>query len=145
MIKFDKSSKYRVFSNFEPCTIRYGGLIYPSVEAAFQAQKTLDENERLEFTRLTASQAKKKGRTLKLRDDWEDVKVQVMYDLCLEKFRYESELKDLLLETGDEEIVENTTAWHDNIWGNCDCLKCSGIIGQNLLGKVLMRVRDDIK
>lgn len=145
MIKFDKNSKHRVFSNFEPCTIRYGGLIYSSVEAAFQAQKTLDENERLEFTRLTASQAKKKGRTLKLRDDWEDVKVQVMYDLCLEKFRYESELKDLLLETGDEEIVENTTAWHDNIWGNCDCLKCSGIIGQNLLGKVLMRVRDDIK
>lgn len=52
------------------------------------------------------------------------------------------ELRKILLSTGDEELVEDTTSWHDNIWGNCDCPRCRNIPGQNLLGKALMQVRD---
>jgi predicted NAD-dependent protein-ADP-ribosyltransferase YbiA (DUF1768 family) len=60
--------------------------------------------------------------------------------LC--KFSQHPELQNILLETGDTYIEENTTGWHDNIWGNCHCPKCQKIKGQNLLGKALMDVRE---
>ena len=73
-----------------------------------------------------------------LRSDWEDVKFRVMEDILLCKFTQDEHCKQLLLGTGDVVIVENTTRWHDNIWGNCDCSKCQHIDGKNLLGKALM-------
>ena len=68
-----------------------------------------------------------------------------MVDVCYAKFTQNEDLKDILLSTGNEELCENTTGWHDNIWGNCECPKCKDIIGKNLLGKALMEVRDRIK
>ena len=52
-------------------------------------------------------------------------------------------LKEKLLATGDEELVEGNF-WHDNFWGVCSCSKC-GNKGQNKLGKLLMQVREEIK
>ena len=94
---------------------------------------------------MSAREAKKAGRTVKLRPDWEEVKLDVMHEACLAKFSQHEYLKEALLSTGDEEIIENTTAWHDNIWGNCDCPRCSNKVGQNLLGKTLMRVREELR
>jgi predicted NAD-dependent protein-ADP-ribosyltransferase YbiA (DUF1768 family) len=53
-------------------------------------------------------------------------------------------MSDLLLNTGDEELIEGNY-WHDNYWGNCTCSKCKDIEGQNKLGKILMKVRDEIR
>lgn len=53
------------------------------------------------------------------------------------------ELKSKLLATGDEELVEGNT-WHDRTWGRCVCSKCGGQ-GQNLLGQLLMELREEIK
>ena len=133
--------KYAFLSNFYSSPINYNGLEYLNNEAAFQAQKTLDENTRKEFTFLSPNLAKRKGRRVALRPDWENVKDSIMYDICLEKFTSNKKLLGLLLETKDEEIVEGNY-WHDNYWGNCTCDKCGlHIKGKNKLGEILMEIR----
>lgn len=142
-IKFSKTNtKYGCFSNFFPCTVTFDGLTYQSSEAAWQAQKTLDIEQRTRFCNYTASGSKKMGRKVNLRTDWENIKYQMMIDVCYAKFTQNPEIGNILLSTGNEELIENTTGWHDNIWGNCECPRCINKVGQNLLGKALMRVRE---
>ena len=139
---FDK--EWAFLSNFYWSEIEFEGITYPTNEHFFQAMKTLDENERRAIANCrTPGQAKRMGRRVALRPDWENVKEDVMFTgLCI-KFSDE-QLADWLLETGDEELVEGTT-WHDNEWGNCSCPKCQHIEGKNKLGKLLMKVRGMIK
>ena len=139
---FDK--EWAFLSNFYQSEIEFEGITYPTNEHFFQAMKTLDIDERRAIANCrTPSQAKRMGRRVALRPDWEDIKESVMLEgLCL-KFADE-QLADWLLETGDEELVEGTT-WHDNEWGNCSCPKCAHIEGKNKLGRLLMQVRDMIK
>lgn len=140
--EFDK--EWAFLSNFYWSEIEFEGITYPTNEHFFQAMKTLDVNERRAIANCrTPGQAKRMGRRVALRPDWEDIKESVMLEgLCL-KFADE-QLADWLLETGDEELVEGTT-WHDNEWGNCSCPKCAHIEGKNKLGRLLMIVRDMIK
>ena len=140
--EFDK--EWAFLSNFYWSEIEFEGITYPTNEHFFQAMKTLDINERRAIANCrTPGQAKRMGRRVALRPDWEDIKESVMLEgLCL-KFADE-QLADWLLETGDEELVEGTT-WHDNEWGNCSCPKCAHIEGKNKLGRLLMQVRDMIK
>lgn len=139
---FDK--EWAFLSNFYWNEIEFNGITYPTNEHFFQAMKTLDENERRAIANCrTPGQAKRMGRRVALRPDWENVKEDIMFTgLCI-KFSDE-QLADWLLETGDEELVEGTT-WHDNEWGNCSCPKCQHIEGKNKLGKLLMKVRGMIK
>ena len=140
--EFDK--EWAFLSNFYWSEIEFEGITYPTNEHFFQAMKTLDVNERRAIANCrTPGQAKRMGRRVALRPDWEDIKESVMLEgLCL-KFADE-QLADWLLDTGDEELVEGTT-WHDNEWGNCSCPKCKDIPGRNKLGRLLMIVRDMIK
>jgi ribA/ribD-fused uncharacterized protein len=135
--------KYAFLSNFYNCPITYNGLTYLNNEATFQAQKTIDESIRKEFTLLPPNLAKRKGRKITLRSDWEYIKDKVMYEICLQKFNpYNNEkLLKQLIETGTETIVEGNY-WHDNYWGNCSCKKCKSIVGKNMLGKILMKIRN---
>ena len=136
-----KFSKNTYLSNFYPCNVEFDGVVYKSSEAAWQAQKTLDLEQRKKFCNCSASEAKKLGRHVKLRSDWEDIKYKLMVDVCYAKFSQNKELEDKLKSTGTELLIENTTGWHDNVWGNCECSKCTNKIGKNLLGKALMLVR----
>jgi ribA/ribD-fused uncharacterized protein len=88
----------------------------------------------------TPSMAKQVGRRVELRKDWEEIKIDVMTDLILRKFTQNKELKKKLLETGNLELEEGNY-WHDNFWGNCYCPKCKNIVGENILGIILMEVR----
>lgn len=136
---------YYFLSNFYPSTVEFEGLRFGSVEAAFQAAKTLDLEERKQFVGVQPQVAKHLGRrNVVLRPDWEDVKVDIMRQLVLQKFSRHPDLKAKLLATGNAQLVEGNN-WHDNIWGNCGCAKCSKIEGQNNLGKILMEVRDLLK
>lgn len=145
-LKFSRTNSiYGCFSNFAPFTVDYDGIQYKNSEAAWQAQKTLDPAQRIQFQSLGPSEAKKLGRRVNLRPDWEEVKYGLMVDVCYAKFSQHYDIKQTLLSTGDEEIIENTTGWHDNIWGNCDCPKCITKVGRNLLGKALMEVRDKLR
>jgi len=128
------------FSNFLKAECEYEGLTFRNSEAAFQAAKTLDNEERKKFQNLNPSEAKKLGRSIKLRPDWEAVKYQVMLDVLRSKFQ-DATLRNLLLATGDDVLIEDTTGWHDNEWGDCACEGCRNTPGNNLLGKALMDIR----
>lgn len=129
---------YFFLSNFYIAPVTYNGLTFQSNEAAFQAQKTLNEGQRRKFTRLAPSNAKKKGKNVPLREDWEKIKDKIMYEICLAKFSQNEDLKKCLLNTGNEELIEGNT-WHDTYWGICNRR------GKNKLGKILMRVREELR
>lgn len=136
--------KYAFLSNFYKSEIMLGGIRYPSVEHAFQAYKSLELQDRV---RIASAEnpgiAKRLGRHVKLRGDWEQVKDDVMYRCLVKKFE-NPKLRQKLLATGNEQLVEGNT-WHDNCWGDCHCPKCECKQGENRLGKLLMRVRDEIR
>ena len=143
MIK-EFSGKYEFLSNFWHSPFVYEGITYPTNEHFFQAMKTLNPNERMWIASAeTPGVSKRRGRTCKLRYDWEDVKDEVMLIGLRLKFSNPA-LRMQLLMTGDEELVEGNW-WHDNTWGNCSCDACRPIIGQNRLGKLLMQVRQEIR
>ena len=134
----DFRGEYRWLSNFHLVEVKLDGLPYPSTEHAYQAAKTLDIAERLMIQALpTCGQAKRTGQRLKLRDDWEQVKVEVMLDLQRQKYAVPY-LREKLLATGDAELVEGNT-WGDRFWGVC------GDTGLNWLGRLLMQVRDEVR
>jgi ribA/ribD-fused uncharacterized protein len=119
-------------------------LSYPTLEHTFQATKTLnlEERERIRLT-STPGEAKKMGRRVKLREDWESIKNLVMLDLLRLKFSDKLPyLKQKLIDTGDAHLIEGNT-WHDNHFGVCTCIEC-GSVGKNILGRLLMKVRDEI-
>ena len=133
---------FSFLSNFFPSPIvDENGTTWDTVEHFFQASKSLDLNEK-EFVRgkTTAGRAKRAGRKISIRSDWDDVKITFMQVALLMKFSQNENLKRLLLETGDAVIVEGNN-WHDNFWGVCDCSSCDGV-GTNFLGRLLMQIRE---
>lgn len=123
-------------SNFYPASVEYNGLTFLNNEAAFQSQKCIGRSN--EFCNLNPSDAKRLGRKVKLRADWEAVKDEIMYDICYAKFSQNSELRTQLLKTGSAELIEGNT-WGDKVWGVCDGE------GENRLGKILMRIRNEMR
>lgn len=131
--------EYFFLSNFYPVEIKLDGIVYPNAESAFQAQKTLDVEERRKFSMLkNPVQAKRLGRKVKLRDDWEEVKLDIMTEVVSQKFLQHPYLIEMLLQTGDEELIEGNK-WGDRFWGACKGK------GKNHLGKILMKIRDVYK
>lgn len=123
-------------SNFYPAPLEWQGLLFPSVEHAFQAAKCRDVIERRSFTFGAAADIKQLGQTVPLRSDWDEVKPEVMLDLVRRKFEIPA-LARRLLGTGDAELIEGNL-WGDRYWGVC------GGVGRNELGKILMRVREEL-
>lgn len=135
--------KYNFLSNFYPCTIRVrGGRIFPSVEHLYQAAKTSDRDRQEEIRNTpSAGIAKRVGNLVPLREDWEEIKYNVMQSAVLMKFAQNTDLGEKLIDTYPLYLIEGNY-WHDNYWGNCYCEKCKNIEGQNHLGEILMYVRD---
>jgi len=129
---------FSFLSNFFDSAFNYNGAEWPTSEHAYQAMKTLDAGEQ-ESVRMssTPGRAKRAGKKVTKRADWDNVKVGIMEDVVFSKFDQNEALKSKLISTGDALIVEGNT-WNDTFWG-----VCRGV-GDNNLGKVLMRVRDKI-
>lgn len=130
--------EHRNLSNFGEQNVEYEGLVYKSREAAYQAAKSTSYVVRLRFTTLSPSEAKREGRLILLRDDWEEIKLQVMYNIVKTCVEAHDDLKTLLLSTGHK-YLEETNWWNDQYWG-----VCRGI-GENNLGLTLMKIREEIK
>ena len=128
---------YRWLSNFWPAVVKMSGLVFPSVENAYQAAKTLDPGVRKWLSEVSPSKAKQIGKTLRVREDWEQIKLQVMYELVRYKFTCNLELKTRLIKTGDA-YLEETNTWRDKFWGVFNGQ------GENHMGKILMRIRKEI-
>lgn len=90
----------------------------------------------------TAAEAKRIGRRVELRTDWNAKKDGIMEDILRIKFQ-DKKLRELLDKTKGYELVEGNT-WHDNYWGDCRCTRgaCQGK-GKNMSGVLLMKVRDE--
>lgn len=129
--------EYRYLSNYHVADVFYDGLMYPSSEHAFQAAKSLDNGVRQSFRLLKCAEAKRLGQEVELRKDWGRVKLQVMYEILLDKFTRYEDLKEALLATG-EKYLEETNHWNDKFWGVCDGE------GSNFLGYLLMTIRSKI-
>jgi len=135
------SGKHRFLSNFFPSPIPMGMHdVAPTAEHAFQAMKTSKMREqKLVLSTETPGRAKRAGRRVTLRSDWEEVKLSVMLAVVRAKFAFEHnpELVVKLINTGDQELVEGNH-WNDTFWGVCNGL------GENHLGKILMQVRTEM-
>jgi hypothetical protein len=126
-------------SNFYPADCWYDGECYPTSEHAFQAAKTLDKSERKAIMEAkTPGESKRLGRRVTLRSDWNDIRVQVMYEILCSKFK-DSVLRQALINTGNQELVE-VNEWNDTFWGQCP----EGV-GENNLGKCLMSLREQLQ
>jgi N-glycosidase YbiA len=130
---------YFFLSNFAESPVEFEGAVYPTVEHAFAATKTLDFTER-ELIRLAArpGEAKRLGRQVALRPGWDDLRVDVMRALLARKFAPGTDLAARLLATADAQLVEGNT-WGDRFWG-----VCRGE-GRNQLGQLLMERRDELR
>lgn len=137
------TGEFRGFSNFSPHPVEVWEITFPSNEHGFVFSKNPSEWED-EWMHLTPGQIKRKGRKIRLREDWEDVKVGIMRELLLHKFVQHEDLRELLLSTGDQVLIEGNN-WHDNFWGSCRCDVCHGREGQNWLGRLLMGVRQHLR
>jgi N-glycosidase YbiA len=133
------SGKYHFLSNFSEAEVWLDGQSYPSTEHAYQAAKTLDTSWRRRIQMAeTPNEAKRLGRKAPIRDGWEDMKIDVMYKLVRQKFRQHPRLSELILDTGDSTLVEGNW-WGDRFWGVCNG------DGENHLGIILMRVREEMR
>ncbi len=129
------SGEFEFLSNF------YGEGI--TVEHKYQASKTFDTEWQVMIMRAeTPGRAKRLGRKAPIRSDWEESKVQIMFDLVREKFK-DPILKTKLIDTFPTELIEGNK-WHDNFWGKCSCMKCRGTKQLNMLGFVLMTIRGEL-
>lgn len=116
-------------------------FVVKSAEHAFQCQKatTLEDFNSI-LSQPSPADAKYTARNIQMRSDWEDVKVDIMRRVLSHKFE-DPELREMLLATGDDELVEENY-WFDDFWG-VDSIHNLG--GQNWLGKILMEIRDSIR
>jgi N-glycosidase YbiA len=137
-----KEIPYGCFSNFSAQPFKLGNQTWPTSEHYFQAMKFFPNWNHLKAIREMPSpmQAAKAGRSRArpLRPDWETVKDDIMRVAVLAKFEQNPEIAKILLETGDEELIENTTI--DHYWG----IGSTGT-GLNMLGKILMETREKLR
>jgi len=131
--------KYSFLSNFYFSPFKVKDKEYKTVEHYYQSQKTLDENEQEKIRNVKSpSEAKKLGKQVKIRVEWDFQKTRFMYIGLLSKFQQNKDLAKKLIDTGDSELIEGNN-WHDTYWGVCNG------VGKNTLGKLLMIIRSHLK
>lgn len=136
-----RESPYGCFSNFSAHPIEIDGKVWPTSEHYFQSQKFVgtpseDEIRRAHSPMRAAEMGRDRHRPL--RPDWDAVKDDTMRRAVQRKFETHGDIRALLLATGDEEIIEN--APRDYYWG-CG----ANGTGKNMLGKILMNVREGLR
>ena len=131
---------YGCFSNFSDHYIIVDGTVYRTTEHYFQSRKFLDEENRNAVIKSsTPFKAAEIGRdrSRPLREDWEDIKLDVMYEALKYKVEQYPDIKAILLSTGNNTIIEES--YKDSYWAEGPDKK-----GLNMLGKLWMKLRDDI-
>lgn len=142
--------EYRWLSNFWFATIVVDGFPYWNLPHQFRFRSLTNEHAYQAMKAATyvdflwildkplPVDAKRGGKEITLREDWEAIKLDVMYDINRAKYTQHRDLRAKLLATGDQELIEGNT-WFDTYWGVCNG------VGENNLGKILMRVREELK
>ncbi|WJI25304.1 NADAR family protein [Thermosynechococcus sp. QKsg1] len=131
---------YGSFSNFSPHGFTLEGYYWPTAEHYYQAHKFFGTAHeafghaiRIAPTPEAAAQLGRSGR-YPVHPQWDQLKQPVMWRALVAKFTTHPDLRELLLATGDEELVEDSPV--DSYWG------CGGDRqGSNYLGRLLMHLR----
>lgn len=132
---------YGCFSNFSNHAINLDGYLWKTTEHYFQAQKFTNNTK--QFNEILNSKYPRdaanlgRSRLYKIREDWEDVKDEIMYRCVKQKVLTHYFIKNLLLSTGDQEIIEDSPIDYYWGWGK-------NHTGKNQLGKTLMRIRSEL-
>lgn len=147
MIVFNRKNKgdYTCFNNMTSTFIDYNNEPYRCAESAWQAQKCADPDERKCFFLLPGPAARRLGAVINKRPDWDEIQYEILVKVLTAKFEQNIPFRKVLLSTGDEPIVYDTTGLHDNLLGRCNCNKCLMLPSQNLLGKALEEVRSKLR
>lgn len=135
------TGNYRFLSNFYRTPVCYNEIVYSTSEHAFQAAKCHIDSERktIELA-ITPGAAKRLGQKVVLIPNWQNFRIGIMYRILHSKFSLNNNMRDRLLATGDAELFEGNI-WGDVFWGcTADTLE-----GENNLGKLLMKVRTEIR
>ena len=131
--------EYGFLSNMHSVPVEWDGRTYQNSEAAFQSAKALDAKERDTFCGLNGVTAKRQGKKVLLRLDWEEVKDGIMEEVVRAKFTQNPELAKKLVETGEAQLMEGNN-WHDTYWG----VDSKTLEGENHLGVILMKIRAEL-
>lgn len=129
--------EYEFLSNFYPSKVVFDGITYYNSEAAYQAQKCKNPEERIGFEKLSSDEAKRLGQKVEMRSDWDDVKFGIMEQVVYAKFTQNPTLAQNLLDTGDK-VLKEGNYWKDVYWG----VDIRTGEGENNLGRILMALRD---
>lgn len=129
--------EFGFLSNFHPTMVFVDGVVYNSSEAAYMGQKTTNRDDQFKLSVMSAAEAKKFGKIIQLREDWEAYKVLAMTKCVMAKFLQSEELRAKLRSTGNK-YLEETNNWGDQFWGKTSSGGC------NMLGHILMYVRSMI-
>ncbi len=138
---YSTTGEFGCFSNFARYSIFLDGQRWPTSEHYFQAQKFDNIEHREEIRRAktpTIAANLGRDRKKKLRRDWESVKVSIMRDAVRTKFTQHEDISEVLLSTGEAKLVEHTA--NDDYWGDG-----GDGSGQNMLGRILMEIREELK
>lgn len=133
--------EFGCFSNFSRHSINLKGETWETSEHYFQAQKFVGTRHETEVRKTKGPRAAAdmgRDRKRPLRDDWEQVKDDIMREAVMAKFTQHKDLKEILISTGDAVLVEHTR--NDSYWGDG-----GDGSGKNMLGKILMEVREKLQ
>ena len=129
---------YRFLSNFHFCKFEWEGMTWVTAEHAFQAAKTehMDVRARIQAA-PTPSAARKLGRQIQLRSQWDKMRVGFMREIVRAKFTQSALLSQAVIATYPAHLEEGNT-WNDKFWGVCKGK------GKNMLGTILMDIRQEL-
>lgn len=134
--------KYSWLSNYYAAPVCFDGIVYPTNEHAFAAAKSTDVRHRQHISACaTPGEAKRVGRHVRLREDWDTYRYTAMWQITCAKYDENPALAHKLVATGAALLVEGNT-WCDQHWGTCRCGRHRSVWGSNILGIMLMHCRD---
>ena len=135
--------EFYMFSNFSSFQVKWRGKLWLTSEHAYQAAHFFDTDSELanqiqmmESAHLAFKTAK--SNSFKVVKNWENIKIGIMEDICRHKLQQHEYIQEKLLATLDYLIVEDSPV--DSCWGWGPDRK-----GRNELGKVWMRLRDELR
>lgn len=128
-------------SNFYSCKVKYKGYEFGSVEQAYMFAKNDTCDDWLKFCQTNSPGiCKQQSKLIKIREDWDSVKLNIMEYLLEQKFNQDP-FKSKLIATGNRNIIEGNY-WGDSFWG-VD-LNLNPNYGENHLGRIIMKIREKI-
>lgn len=133
--------EYGCFSNFAPYNFIIDNTLWKTSEHYFQAHKFGDIgyfNKIKDSKSPMAAAQLGRSRRFPIKNEWENIKDEIMRVAVFEKFKQNADIREVLLSTGDDIIIENTTT--DYYWG-----RGKDGNGKNMLGKILMETRAKLR